>query len=831
MNVESGSLYMNIDSRIKSLLSKVNMVDFFKNLFVLSQNSQIHVKLFLSYLQNFWDYKTALYVVKVLNDYEQFYVELNEVLLGTSDHVKGQDSQPEQSKVNFHLSFNLKYLIYSIIRKKGSTLNFDIKQLNKELFYAEADEKQRKNLHFISLVNIVSFFLIYLESLGNMKYMLLFDFLIYNDSTLVIDSPEFLLILNRFLIFELLFPDHQLNTLILRKFNKQYSRKETSDQVYIHLNEEVINYKCVILYALSDLKSLLNGYSKLILSTLATSKGSFNHKTVSLRSFLDSQQFKNTILDANSLRKSFLNYVFKERYKEYFSFKEQLEAQIISCLTMRDELLNDPKNLAKVYSKYFKLKGKQAFKELLFGYLVRIFMSIQAISANLSNSNDRDSNKERFRSKSLLGFNAKKFNLDALEKLSIMNESCTGGIKQRILDSDQFLSKIPESPNDSEYTQLTGETEAINTQDTSKSKKCFKISVNKNSFSCRKSPISTRYARLDHIPTNEVKKIKFPSKLDPTPEISQINMVQDCSKLYDSTLDPFFFNLQDKIEYPKSLVNPNNDLETSIIKIGKSKKKLSDLTALSGEAALNQITQSYIEMITQGITKEIKDLAKENKEVLLRMAKEEKSGKQQKINEESLVYTITLGVTPKKILRILATIYEEEVVVCFVKILNFYLKSIINPESSFSVNLGTRIFHKLSKDSKITILDDDYLGSFGAGVSVFPFQTETDDLIFIAVSPVKMETTIYVPSSLDTNNTFLPKQKGHKMQIMKTELLEGGREKQYFNLVLFLEYFWMKMLRKCEASKPMQTDTLNTRLFYLISSLYFKSLESSNYIM
>lgn len=830
MNVESGSLYMNMDIRIKSLLSKVNIVDFFKNLLVLCQNSQVHVKLFLSYLQNYWDYKTALYVVKVLNDYEQFYSELDYILNNTPEHTQKNEVHSENSNANFHLSFNLKYLIYSIIRKKGLTSNFDIKQLNKELFFTEERDKQRKNFHFISLINIVSFFLIYLESLGNMKYMLLFDFLIYNESTLTIDSPEFLLILNRFLIFELLFPDHQLNTLILRKFNKQYSQTQTSDQVYIHLNEEVINYKCVILYTLSDLKSLLDGYSKSILSTLTSSKGSFNQKTVSLRNFLDSQNFKNIILDANNLRKSFLNYVHKEKAIEYMSFKEQLETQIVSCITMRDEINGDPQNIAKVYSKYFKIKGKQAFKELLFGYLVKIFMSIQTVSLNTSTSVDRDSNKEKFRSKSLLGSNTKKFNLDALEKLSLMNESCTGGIKQKIVD-DKFLSKITESLDDSEHTHLTGETEAINTQDSSKSKKCFKITVNKNTFSCRKSPTSTRNNKLDLISTSEVKKIKYHTKNEPNPEISQINVVQDCSKLYDSALDPFFFNLQEKIEYPKSLINPKNDLETSIIKIGKSKsKKKLDFNSQNGETELNRVAQFYFEMITHGITKEGKDLAKENKENLLKLAKEEKSGKHHPKNEESLIFTLMMGVAPKKILRILASIYEEEILICYVKILNFYFKSTSDPESCFCVVLGSSLFHTLSKDTRITMLDDYYLGNVGAGVSIFPFISETDKLIIIAVSPAAKEATIYIPNSLDENDTFFPELKEHKTQTIKTELLEGGRERSNFDLIIFLEFYLIKKLRKGEKSNSIQTDTLNTRLFFLISSLYLKSLDSSNYV-
>ena len=67
-------LYDTLDETITKTLGKINILEFFKGLVTLSINSEIHKKLLLSYLNNYFEYKVCIYIITVLSEYETFYL-------------------------------------------------------------------------------------------------------------------------------------------------------------------------------------------------------------------------------------------------------------------------------------------------------------------------------------------------------------------------------------------------------------------------------------------------------------------------------------------------------------------------------------------------------------------------------------------------------------------------------------------------------------------------------------------------------------------------------------------------------------------------------------
>lgn len=102
--------------------------------------------------------------------------------------------------------------------RKNTNHNLDFSSINNFIFKTQIFITNKTENLFLSLSSCLFFFIYFLNSVSNQKYFLLFQIFSFNNEIIHKQSTLFKEIFMKYILFELIFPDIQLNQFLLRRY-------------------------------------------------------------------------------------------------------------------------------------------------------------------------------------------------------------------------------------------------------------------------------------------------------------------------------------------------------------------------------------------------------------------------------------------------------------------------------------------------------------------------------------------------------------------------------------------------------------------------------------
>lgn len=159
---------------------------------------------------------------------------------------------------------------------KDSNRNPDFSSINNFIFKTQISTTNKTENLFLSLSSCLFFFIYFLNSVSNQKYFLLFQIFSFNNELIHKQSTLFKEIFMKYILFELIFPDIQLNQFLSKRYmsivncvnsmsNNEYD--DVNNSGYDMNENEKSTFQLRVLRSMNKLNKPISTYKKMISNT------------------------------------------------------------------------------------------------------------------------------------------------------------------------------------------------------------------------------------------------------------------------------------------------------------------------------------------------------------------------------------------------------------------------------------------------------------------------------------------------------------------------------------------------------------------------------------